>query len=118
MKLKEFITESLTEIMEGVREAQLRFKNPSDGQINPAPLNQPTSSGASQVSKDCLLSAERRLIQSVKFDVAVTAEDGTGTRAGVGVILAAFNLGAQGESKNAHASVNRIQFEVPISLPH
>jgi small neutral amino acid transporter SnatA (MarC family) len=53
----------------------------------------------------------------VKFDVAVTVGEGTGTKGGIAVFVGAIGLGSQGESKTSQSSVSSIQFEVPISLP-
>ena len=118
MELKAFVTTALTEIINGVKDAQLDVKHPSEGQINPSLLVQGTSNGSLNVPLGCLLSAQKQFIQSVKFDVAVTVEQGTGTKGGIGIFMGAVGLGSQGESKASQTSVSRIQFEVPVAFPY
>lgn len=117
MELREFVKTALTEIMNGVKDAQLGAKNPSEGQVTPSVLQQGTSSGVLNVPTGCLLSAQKQFIQSVKFDVAVTIEQGTETKGGIGIFMGAVGLGSQGESTTSQTSVSRIKFEVPVSFP-
>ena len=113
MELKEFVSAVLTEIIDGVSDAQ-RDTDAKDGEINPL-LS--TSQGALQ-SLGYKVSRWGQLVQSVKFDVAVTAEEGKDNKGGVGVFLGSVGLGTQREEKTSSASISRIQFEVPISLPY
>jgi hypothetical protein len=55
--------------------------------------------------------------QFVHFDVALSAMEGTGTKAGLGVVVAALSAGASGESKGECAATSRIKFFVPLVLP-
>lgn len=114
MELKAFVTAVLTEIIDGVKDAQRGPEHARDGEVNPL-LS--TNQGDLQ-RQGRLVSRWGQLVQSVKFDVAVTAEEGTGTKGGIGIFMGAFGLGSQGESKASQASVSRIQFEVPVSLPY
>ncbi len=113
MELKEFVTSVLTEIIDGVSEAQ-RDTEAKEGEINPLLA---TSQGALQ-SQGYKVSRWGQLVQSVTFDVAVTAEEGKGNKGSVGVFLGSVGLGTQREATTSNASVSRIQFEVPISLPY
>jgi hypothetical protein len=56
-------------------------------------------------------------VQSISFDVAVTAAEGTKTQGGVAVFIGAFGLGSKGQSEKSNETVNRIQFSVPVALP-
>lgn len=113
MQLKDFIKESLTQIIEGIAETQLT-KLPNNAEISPyIPVT--------NVKGD-----ERKMkpqytwqyATPVKFDVAVTAEEATGTKGGVGVVAGIFALGSQGKTDNKDSSISRLQFEIPIILPH
>jgi hypothetical protein len=64
-----------------------------------------------------LVSSKNAVIQHVEFDVAVSAIEGTGTKAGVGVLAGAFNFGASGSSNQESQTASRIKFSVPITLP-
>jgi hypothetical protein len=56
-------------------------------------------------------------IQSISFDVAVTAAKGSKTQGGIAVFAGALGLGSRGQSEKSNETVNRIQFSVPVSLP-
>ncbi len=114
MELKEFITAVLTEIIDGVKASQRDTEYAREGEINPLLA---TNQGSLQ-NQGRLVSRYGQLVQTVKFDVAVTVEEGTGTKGGIGIFIGAVGLGSQGESKASQASVSRIQFEVPVGLPY
>ena len=57
-------------------------------------------------------------MQAVKFDVAVTATEGTGTKGGIGVVAGVFALGSQEQSSAEVSAVSRLKFAVPIALPY
>ena len=114
MELKEFVTAVLTEIIDVVKASQRDTEHAREGEINPLLA---TSQGALQ-NQGRLVSRWGQLVQTVKFDVAVTVEEGTGTKGGIGIFMGAVGLGSQGESKASQASVSRIQFEVPVALPY
>lgn len=114
MELKEFVTAVLTEIIDGVKDAQRESEHAREGEVNPL-LS--TNQGDLQ-RQGRLVSRWGQLVQSVKFDVAVTAEERTGTKSGIGIFIGAVGIGSQGESKASQTSESRIQFEVPVSLPY
>nr|WP_156696911.1 MULTISPECIES: hypothetical protein [Pseudomonas] len=114
MELKQFVTAVLTEILDGVKDSQRAIEHAREGEVNPQLA---TNQGALQ-NQGRLVSRWGQLVQTVKFDVAVTVEEGTGTKGGIGIFIGAVGLGSQGESKTSQASVSRIQFEVPVALPY
>jgi hypothetical protein len=113
MELKEFVSEALTQIVAGIEEAQGSIGK-SNAEISPKYSNR--QQGMLEKHK-ILFSNKGSIIQHVDFDVAVTASEGTGTKAGVGVIAGAFNLGASGQSNQENQTVSRIKFSVPVTLP-
>jgi hypothetical protein len=113
VELKDFVSAVLTQIIDGVKTAQ-RTGHAKEGEVNPL-LS--TQQGVLQ-NQGRLVSRWGQLVQVVKFDVAVTAEEGKGTKGGIGIFMGGVGLGSQGESKASQASVSRIQFEVPLSLPY
>ncbi len=56
-------------------------------------------------------------IQLVDFDVALTVKEGTETKGGIGIFVGAFGVGSQGQSSAENASLSRVKFVVPITLP-
>lgn len=57
------------------------------------------------------------LVFLVHFDVALTAEEGTKTKGGIGVVAGVFALGTQGAFNESSSAISRIQFKVPLLLP-
>lgn len=103
MDLKQFVKETLTQIIQGVSEAQGEASL-SGGRVNPS------FSGPGTDQHGCL-------IGFVEFDVAVSVSEGTGSKAGIGIFVGEVGLGAKGESTSASGSMSRIKFKVPVTLP-
>lgn len=113
MELKEFVSEALIQIVEGIETAQDRVTE-SNAEISPQYSN--CQIGMMEKNK-ILVSSKGAVIQHVDFDVAVSATEGTGSKAGVGVLAGAFNLGASGSSNQESQTASRIKFSVPVTLP-
>lgn len=104
MDLKDFISETLIQIQEGVQNAiDHRISTPgSAGVINPRARH---------------LTVEK-LLRPVEFDVAVTVSSNSsgGGKAGIKV-FSAIEVGAQGAQSSEHSTVSRIKFQIPIIAP-
>lgn len=109
MELKKFISQALQDIVLGVADAQTALEG-NGKHINP----QHSHDSPKRLS----YSIDGHHMQDVNFDVAVTAVEKEGSAAGIGVLAAAFNLGAQAQSSTENAAVSRIKFTVAITLPH
>lgn len=111
MELKDFVRESLTQIMLGVSEAQrILAEENKGGEISP-------SISSERGKSNMIFSPSGMPIQNVDFDVAVTAQEKTGTKGTIGVAISIIKLGAQGESNESNTQNSRIKFSVPITLP-
>ena len=112
MTVKEFVEDTLVQIVEGLKAAQERI-SPSGAFINPKGMSFqiPQLEGRRYNPKTF------EVEEQVRFDLAVTNESGTGTKGGVGVFLGTVALGTQGQSANKDLVVNRVQFTVPIVFP-
>ncbi len=103
MELKDFVAETLSQIVEGVQIAQKR----EDGtNVNAAMAG--AEFGGHLVNVGTYGVATR-----VDFDVSVTAE----TKGGAGAKLSVFGIGAEGGAGHTAGSANRISFSVPVRLP-
>ena len=111
VELKDFVRESLVQIVEGVREAQGEAVK-SDGQINPVDLSIKIGSGAT-VS----YSRDGRIAQLCEFDVAVSATEGSSAEAKIGVFSAIVGAGAKGQIGEQAQTLSRTKFTVPLLLP-
>ena len=113
MDLKEFVTETLVQIVQGVKDAQTKVSsNSSSSHISPQ-----LSTAIGVLERQGRLVAQNGgLVHLVDFDVALTVTEGTGSKGGVGIFVGAIGLGAQNESKASNSSISRIKFQVPITL--
>jgi len=109
MELKTFITETLNQIIDGVKDAQYHAAE-QGGEVNPVVL---FASKTVDRLRQHQLSGP--LIQEIDFDVAVTATEGTKTKGGVGVFVGVVGLGTQGQSDTSNQSISRIKFPVSRS---
>ncbi len=108
MDLKEFVGQALADIVQGVLDAQATL-GANGSYINPQSSTHPHGK---------LVSIQGQLVQTVEFDVAVTATEAKGTKGGIGVVVGAIALGSQGQSSAESSAVSRIKFSVPITLPY
>jgi hypothetical protein len=109
MELREFVTETLVAIQEGVQGAIRHVsKNPEMlGRINPIWLEGET-----------VVEGWKNYVQPVEFDVAVTtmnkaSKDGKGGGSVEVLAIANINVGAEGSKSSEHSIVNRIKIHRP-----
>ncbi len=113
MDLKEFISTTLQNIIDGVEDAKEKYKD--GGSMVCAP-----SGGGPQEHLNIRLDARYRYHQSVEFDLAVSSSkensiSGAGnTKAGISVLDFSGNINGSRTSKSN--TTNRIKFTVPIAL--
>jgi hypothetical protein len=112
MTVKEFVEDTLVQIVEGVQAAQLRIAK-SGAAINRHGMTLMYEQLEGRRYDPLTAEVE----ELVRFDIAVTVEGGTGTKGGVGVFLGAVALGSQGQSSSKDAQVSRVQFAVPVVYP-
>lgn len=104
MNLKEFVSEALQEIHNGVADA----------------IRQHTASGGlGGINVVYKKDGKPQFTQSeVKFEVAVTVNDGTSGTGKAGIqIFNVANIGGDLSHKHENTSVNKISFSVPLTLP-
>lgn len=111
MDLQEFLSEAITQVVNGVADAQQKTAG-SSAKVNPEFLKRggepdmgftPTTEGMASV---------------LRFDIALTTTEGTDTKGGIGVATGIFNLGSAGASSAENSTVSRVQFNVPVVLPN
>jgi len=112
LDLKEFISDTLTQIAEGIRDAQAR-SGEHGAWISPVGPRMPTRDGAKTISA----TAGYAYLDEIKFDVAITATEATAAGGHGGVKIFAASIGASGSLSSQNSAVSRIQFSVPIVLP-
>jgi len=104
MDVKEFVAESLSQILEGVREAQR-----SDGGSDINAYNANSIPGG----KNAFAAGQFGTFTLVEFDIAVSAE----TSGKGGANLKVFGVGIEGGGEHTAGKANRITFAIPVRLP-
>jgi hypothetical protein len=94
MDIKEFVSETLSQIIDGVVDAQGR--------------SQPRSA---------VVAPFYGCRQNVRFDVAVTVAEGKEVTGKAGISVWSIGAGGSAKSETSSSTVSRIQFEIPIELP-
>ena len=102
VKLKDFVRQTLVEVVSGIQEAQKDTVN-TGAIISPHPIvrgNRTSARGG-------------RDVEDVHFDVAVTMtkEKGAGAKAGIPIIK------VEGSARGTHSDVSRITFSVAVCWP-
>ena len=115
MDLKEFVAESLRQIMDGVAEAKIHGTK-IGADVNPAGnLGHYTKMAEGVLSRE--VNGGWQYAQNVSFDVAVTTIEESHTRGGAKLAVAVFSAGGGKQSDLTNSSVSRVQFTVPVFLP-
>jgi len=107
MNLREFVKESLVQIVGGVNDAVNELQE-SGAVVNPRRRAGPPS----QMHR-----GSATPIQDIEFDVAVTIGSTAETTGGGSFGLQVFSIGAKSSSGTDSQSVSRIRFSVPLALP-
>ncbi len=109
MQLRDFVKEVLTQIVDGVRDAQ---------EPNGGAFVVPASDGGHKYAEHPRFASSARLKSTiVDFDVAVTVEESDKAGGKAGVKVFSFQIGVDGELASKSSTVSRVQFAVPLLLP-
>ncbi len=111
MEIRDFISETLSEIAEGIKSAQPRVKA-AGGAVNPMGCNYPNSEKYVLQHK-----ATSRIGDNVEFDIAVTVEERTKSGGEMGVAIPVIKASIGGGSEAQTGSVNRVKFKIPVIFP-
>jgi hypothetical protein len=111
MELKDFVSETLRQIIAGVRDAQA-YAADQGAKVVPEHITFRTDQGLQMWDK-----RDGTPVQIIEFDVGVTTTEGTATKGGIGVLVGAIGLGSQGQSNSSNQLASRIKFSIPIGLP-
>lgn len=118
MNLKDFIKETLSQIAEGIAEADEQVSK-SGGAVNPSNVNSNKSGeGPYGFYAEDKKGSYRRGVESIEFDVVVTIAEGKETKGGIGIHVGAIGIGSAGKSDHSNSSESRIKFRVPMLFPN
>lgn len=114
MELSEFVKQSLTQIVSGVKASQEEIRS-QGGYVNPAIF---ASSPGNANTTHFGSVGDGQNVLLVDFDVAVTVTDTIEGGAGGKLSVASFfKVEAGGKGSTASEATSRIQFKVPLALP-
>ena len=116
MELREFVAQALTQITEGVIEAQKNL-HPTGARVNPLMRHLLPKGEKNYPALGWAEGEGGNPVLMVSFDVAVTASEGTKTKGGIGVVTGILSLGSSGATDSEHSSASRLVFQVPLLLP-
>lgn len=114
MQLKQFISETLIQIADGVSEAKPHFEE-LGGTVNPREFDEVTGEVISAKYRSGRNNI--RLLCNVQFEVALTSDNSTEGKAGIGVFWGEIGIGAKNAESARDVSFNKVKFNVPIQLP-
>ncbi len=109
MELKEFVSETLKQIVEGVVLAQQDAKQ-HGAIVNPAGV-------MSKQGGVYLSNGSAKNVQLIDFDISLTETEASKAGARIGVLFGSLGAGAHGTAESGSNAINRIKFTVPIVLP-
>lgn len=109
MELKDFIKETLIQIVQGISEAQEALAD-TDCAINPSE----TRSGSYTTA---FIKNKSRIVQDVDFNIALTSSSNSENKTGIGVMLGSIGLGGNHTSTDGNISNTNISFSVPVVFP-
>ena len=113
MQLKDFVRESLVQVVDGIVEAQKRTE---ESNAIVSPYLPPSRSQGTR--PDVFSSPNLGIVQMFEFDVAVTVSKDDAKEGGVAVVAAVLGAGGKVRSEKQFANVSRLKFSVPVVLPH
>lgn len=108
MELKEFVEESINQIIDGIIASQIRNKE-NGAIISPSFIGDKSSQTE--------VNGKNYTVSKIDFEVALTTTDESGTKAGIGVLFGYIGGSVQGEQKNKNAAITSLKFSIPVAYP-
>lgn len=108
MDIREFIINTLVQIVQGVDDANEKLKETGSfiSSKNIRPLRDGTTYNTETYD----------LVNLIEFDIAVTVNEKDSTNGGMGIKIASFNIGGGLQNENSNQAINKIKFNIPLTL--
>jgi len=116
MKLGDFISETIKEIIDGVAKAQDYAKD-RGATINPRHIKWSETKKSFYITPGQTSPDQAPLLTPIDFDVLLAIREDDSTEAGIGVFAAAFGIGVKGKIKDTSETSHRIRFQILTKLP-
>ena len=111
MNLREFVSESITQLMQGVQDADKKAKE-MDSIVNPI-IHGPRADAPANI----LPKGNSSAIFYVDFDIAVTATEKDEIGGDAGLKVAGIGGQLRGATGSENSQLSRMKFTLPITLP-
>jgi len=109
MELKEFVAETIRQILDGVGMAQEHAAKMGAG-VNPGDTY-------GEAGNYIRVRGAGELVQMIEFDVVVTTRDSDKSKGGIGIFVGPIGAGTQGEEELINSRQDHIRFTIPLQLP-
>ena len=120
MELKDFVKESIVQIVKGIEEANNELSD-SDAMVNPfymqAHSDAAQSYGRTKVRDTDYTNHDSKIIEKVNFDVAIVVEAGKQGSGGAKLSIASISIGGNAKIESSNKSESRIKFSIPVVYP-
>ena len=113
IELKDFVSEALKQIIEGIVVAQ-EFAKAKHTAVVPTDIYY--NSDSPNVPEG-ILGGGDSYTNLINFDIAVTASDALQKKSGLGVFITVIGSSLQSQEDVSNSSVSRIKFTVPVLFP-
>ncbi|MDC1812323.1 hypothetical protein POZ03_17825 [Bacteroides uniformis] len=115
MELKEFIKESLSQIIDAVIETQDKYKETN---VLICPDDIQGKDNNLHIDNENLYQCYSRYtrVQNIEMDIAISVTEKEGNKSGIG-IAKIINAGISSENAQQNESISKIKFSIPIVLP-
>lgn len=114
MNLKEFVSESLKDIFDGIEEAQSKVKDAK----NKAGINPKNLTHCGDKPHSYLWDHETNTApQVIDFDIAVTITEDKKTSGKAGISVWSIGVGVDKKTDSLSSTVSRIKFSMPVVFP-
>ena len=115
MELKEFVAETIIQIIDGIKSAQ-KYGTESGTEVIPSdPIVMQESIKGFALSRT--VRGAPYYVNLIEFDIAVTSHEGGEAKAGFGVFIADVGVGLKGKTDFTSSTANRIKFTIPVVIP-
>lgn len=114
MELKEYITESLVQITEGINEAIKRLEG-TGVIINPNSTFH--TDGRFWIGKHQESGPVERWVQMVEMNITTTVTDATEGQGGAKINVGILNIGGGVKDTGSEQNTNSIKFTIPVCFP-
>jgi hypothetical protein len=115
MNLEDFVNQSLTDILKGIKEAQLKNLKENPGPLHTARIV--TKDDGSRIVPDVSKLPKGHFVNKIEFDIVVSTSDEVSGEAKTSIIVGIVNLKSWFGFKRTKSAENRIKFSVPILYP-